>query len=71
MGFISVAISYAASTVKKIVAISYIYAVTLWQGTSTLPKDHISTPSEISSASSSSIPRYRAVLSILVWPSKS
>lgn len=35
------------------------------------PVGQISTASEIASASSSSTPKYRTVLSILVWPSKS
>jgi hypothetical protein len=35
------------------------------------PMGHTSTYSAISSASSTPIPRYRAVLSILVWPSSS
>ena len=58
------------STGKIIVAIGDIHTVAVWDGPATLPKDHISTPSEISSASSSLIPRYRTVLSILVWPSR-
>ncbi len=43
----------------------------VWADSEVGPSYQISTASEIARATSSSTPRYRTVLSILVWPSKS